>query len=116
DFSEVSKLYLLYCFRLDKIKTIGFATHHSDSFSSLSGVWRGYHVPFKLLFVLVWDAAGLPRTIQALFRPRLGRGGDPTHHSGYFSSSFGARRMHRVSCRFSFIIVWGAVYRFTTYD
>src|SRR5699024_9503409 len=106
DFSEVSKLYLLYCFRLDKIKTIGFATHHSDSFSSLSGVWRGYHAPFRLFFILVWGTAEIPRTIQAFFV--LVWGAATTHHSGYFSSSFGARRMHRVSCRFSFIIVWGA--------
>src|SRR5699024_3027375 len=90
-FCEVSKLYSLYCFRLDKINTIGFATHHSDSFSSLSGVRRGYHAPFRLLFILVWGAAEAPSTIQASFRPWLERGGATTHHSGYFSSSSRAR-------------------------
>src|SRR5699024_8024869 len=91
DFSEVSKLYSLYCFRLDKINTIGFATHHSDSFSSLSGGRRGYHAPFRLPCILGWGAAEARSTIEASFRPWLERGGATTHHSGSFSSSFGVR-------------------------
>src|SRR5699024_1428217 len=74
----------------------GATTHHSGSFSSLSGARRryhapfrlfsssfgarrGYHAPFRLLFVLVWGTADAPRIMQVLFHHSLGRG-LPVHH------------------------------------
>src|SRR5699024_12630678 len=46
-------------------------------------------------------------TIQYLLLPCLMHCVDSTHHSGSFSSSFGARQCYHAPFRILFVLVWG---------